>query len=92
MNSFSPSTPYEEEAIDDQYIDKIYMDAIMHIIAGNTTRTKPPTMEYANENHLLALLTLRTLRHSVEVAPPQYKYVHTSCTHKIIICTCFPKL
>ena len=48
-NEMILETPYEEEAIDDQYKDNIYMDDIMHIIAGNTTRTKPPTMEYANE-------------------------------------------
>ena len=64
----------EEEAIDEHYIDEdINMDDIMQpspITTGNTTSTpNPPTMEEANENRLLALLTLRTQRRSVEATP-----------------------
>ena len=36
-NEMILETPYKEEAIDDQYIDNIDMDNILHIIAGNTT-------------------------------------------------------
>ena len=75
-NEMVLETPYEEEeeAIDEQYIDKnIDMDDIMQpspITTGNTTSTpNPPNMEETNENRLLALLTLRTPRRSVEAAP-----------------------
>ena len=63
-NEMILETPYgeEEEAIDEQYIDEdINMDDIMQpspITTGNTTGTpNPPSMEEANENRLLALLT-----------------------------------
>ena len=63
-NEMILKTPYEEEeeAIDEQYIDEdINMDDIMQpspITTGNTTGTpNPPSMEEANENRLLALLT-----------------------------------
>ena len=75
-NEMVLETPYEEgeEAINEQYIDEdIDIDDIMQpspIIAGNTISTpNPSTMEEANENRLLAILTMRTPRRSVEAAP-----------------------
>ena len=101
-NEMVLETPYEEEeeAIDEQYIDKnIDMDDIVQpspITTGNTASTpNPPTMEEANENHLLALLTLS--KNSEKIGrgrPPQCKY-YTYATYTYLHMydyTCLPLL